>query len=158
MNIRELIIVNDAGIAIFYQNFASDNNIDYQSIAVFFTALNTFANYSINDKINSIVLGKKIYYFVRKDNLNFIFRCDKKDFSENVLKSKAEKVVVEFYNKFCDVLKEFDGNISCFNSFSDKLSEILGISNKNTKPSSEILSNLIGFNKKVNYKKVLDSL
>ncbi|MHA1232270.1 MAG: hypothetical protein ACTSRP_16725 [Candidatus Helarchaeota archaeon] len=158
MLIKELIIINHSGIAIFYQNFVGEKDIDYQSIAGFFSALNTFANHSINDKINSIVMGKEICYFVMKDDLYFIFRCAKKDFSEKQLKQKAEKVVNKFLQEYGDLLKDFKGNIACFNSFSEKLSDILEINTANLKPSSEILSNLIGLNKTINYKKVLDSL
>ena len=154
---KELIIVNNAGIGLFYQQF--DRKIeDHQSIAALFSALKTYAQMTVGDELTCIVLGESTINIYNRDELNSIFRYNKNETTENRINLLAETIIDSFFNKYRNEITRFKGVIKCFDSFSDDLGEICQIKPKTTKKSSEILNDFLGLNKKIDYKKVLNSL
>lgn len=158
--INELIIVNESGLALFYQNFIGKSPKDYQQIAAFFTALNTFAKSGgMNDEISLIAMENNIFRIFKKDNLNFIFNCRKKELNQKILNQLIIKIANEFIGRYKEKIDKFNGEIAVFDPFTEDIDKICDIKTKKSKKSSEILKNFLGLeDKKIDYKKVLDSL
>ncbi|MBD3227040.1 MAG: hypothetical protein GF329_02545 [Candidatus Lokiarchaeota archaeon] len=158
--INELIIVNESGLALFYQNLLGKIPKEYQQIAAFFTALNTFASAgAVNDEVKMISTEKSIFKIIKRDEFSFIFSCSKRKIDESKLNTTIRRIVEEFLNEFNKEINRFNGDISIFDSFSENIEKICNIKTKKPKKSSEILKNFLGINdKKIDYKKVLNSL
>jgi len=156
--IKELIIVNMAGIALFYQNFEKKDVENYQSIAAFFTALNSFAKESVKDDLNMIQMGTDIFYFYSDQNLNCIIKCALKTVDEKRINELAKRIINQFKNKFSDEIENFEGAITIFDTFTEDLDDICQVKIKTKEKSSKILQNFLGLDKQIDYKKVLDGL
>jgi len=74
-----------------------------------------------------------------------------------------EQIAKRFRNRFKDEIQKdgrFSGDVKVFDSFTDDLNKLLQIKspNKEKNRSSELLQDLLGIKKKINYKRVLANL
>lgn len=129
------MIINRAGIALFYHNF-SENNIfrDHQSLASYFDLICRFTKNQFKESLKTISLDNSIFFFcTHKSGLHIIFKCDNKKFDRELLDSLANKIVDNFITKFSNNLKDFNGEISNFYNFSQFIENVLDLKDKETK-------------------------
>jgi hypothetical protein len=70
-----------------------------------------------------------------------------------------KKIADAFMGRFEEEISAFNGKISVFDPFSENIDNICETKTKKSKKSSEILKNFLGLeDKKIDYKKVLNSL
>ncbi|MFX1411751.1 MAG: hypothetical protein ACFFA6_15480 [Promethearchaeota archaeon] len=132
--IQELMIINKAGIALFYHNFSGDIFKDQQSLAAYFDLICRFTKNQFKESLRTITLDSFIFFFyTHKSGLHIIFKCDNKIFDRALLESLADKIIENFMIKFRDSLEDFDGEISNFHTFSDTLEKLLNPKDKKIK-------------------------
>ncbi|GAI19648.1 unnamed protein product [marine sediment metagenome] len=125
--IQELMIINQAGIALFYHSFIINEKIDdEQSIAGYFDVICRFTKQSFKESLKTLELDSFIFFFyTHKSNYHLVLKCKKKLFDKKILESVSEKIIDKFIEKYKEVLQDFNGEISHFTSFSEDIVKIL---------------------------------
>ncbi|MFX1593391.1 MAG: hypothetical protein ACFFCL_11930 [Promethearchaeota archaeon] len=125
--IQELMITNEAGIALFYHNFINNENLeDEQSLAGYFDVICRFTKHSFKESLRTLVLDSFIFYFyTHKSNFSLILKCENIDFDKKKLEEISETIIIRFLSQYKDILDDFNGEISLFKSFSEQIIEIL---------------------------------
>ncbi len=126
--IQQLMIINRAGIALFYHNFSGRSNIfkDQQSLASYFDLLCRFTKNQFKESLRTISLDNSIFFFyTHQSGLHTIFKCDNESFDRELLESLADKIIDNFIKKFKNDLKDFNGEISNFHGFSKILEKVI---------------------------------
>jgi hypothetical protein len=125
--IRELMIINNAGLALFYHNFVNNEKMDdQQSLASYFDIICRFTKQSFKESLKMLTLDSFIFYFyTHKSNYHLVFKCDNKRLNNNLLESIAEDIIDNFLIEYEEILKEFNGEISSFKRFSQIVESIV---------------------------------
>jgi hypothetical protein len=125
--ILELMIINEAGIAIFYHNFIDEDTIDdEQSLASYFDIICRFTKNSFKESLRTIILDSFIFYFyTNKSRFHLVLKCDNRNFDKKLLESVSEMIIQKFINQYKEILEDFNGDISYFRPFSENLETIL---------------------------------
>ncbi|MFW9988392.1 MAG: hypothetical protein ACFFC3_07040 [Candidatus Odinarchaeota archaeon] len=125
--IQELMIINQAGLALFYHNFINDEMIDdEQSLASYFDVICRFTKQSFKESLKILELDSFIFFFyTQKSNYHLVLKCENKLFDKQLLESISEKIIEEFLNKYKEILQDFNGEISYFKPFSNQIVKII---------------------------------
>ncbi|MFW9820341.1 MAG: hypothetical protein ACFFE5_12090 [Candidatus Thorarchaeota archaeon] len=125
--IIELMIIDQAGIALFYHNFINNDKIDdEQSLASYFDIICRFTKNSFKESLRTIVLDSFLFFFyTHESNYQLVLKCEKIDFDKKKLEEISETIISSFLTQYKDILDNFSGEISNFRSFSNQIIEIL---------------------------------
>ncbi len=125
--IQELMLINQAGIALFYHNFVSDEILgDHQSLASYFDVICRFTKENFKESLKSLVLDNFVFFFyTHESHFHLVLKCDYKSFDEKTLESFSEIVIEAFLIKYIEILKDFNGEISLFKTFTDDIEKII---------------------------------
>ena len=125
--IQELMIINKAGLALFYHNFKKeDRNADEQSLAGYFDIICRFTKRNFKESLRLITLDSvTFFFFTHKSRYHLVLKCDNYKFDKNELEILSEMIIDEFVEKYSDILKDFNGDISLFKSFSTNIDDLL---------------------------------
>ena len=135
--IQELLIINKAGIALFYHNFINKlkKQDNYQLIASFLDQIAHFTKFGLKNDLGLIKMNNFFFSFYKhhKSNHRIVLKCDQSNFENpKVIKKSldivSKKLADNFYNHYKEDLDNFDGNISRFHSFTTVIEEIFGSS------------------------------
>ncbi len=121
------MLINQAGIALFYHNFLSDEIMDdHQSLASYFDVICRFTKENFKESLKSLMLDNFVFFFyTHKSHLHLVLKCDYKNFDEKTLELFSEITINAFLIKYIGILEDFNGEISLFKSFTDDLEEIV---------------------------------
>ncbi len=149
--IDELIIMRQDGDILFYNNY-TDTKCDHNLLPNLFAALQQFAETILSSDLKEIKFEENRYIFL-KDRIAVAART-----GEQYAYEKVRETIVNIKNKFIEkfeVLNDFSGEITTFNTFENELAEILP--NQTPKISSQdLLEQFFGI--KINSKKILEAL
>jgi hypothetical protein len=125
--IQELMIINKAGIALFYHNFVDVNNFnDQQFLASYFDIICRFTKLSFKESLRMLTLDSFIFFFyTHKSNYHLVFKCLNKEIDTKLLEDTAETIIESFLAKYNDILENFNGEISHFKSFGEIIQDII---------------------------------
>jgi len=125
--IQELMIINKAGIALFYHNFVDVNNFDdQQSLASYFDIICRFTKNSFKESLRMLTLDSFIFFFyTHKSNYHSVFKCLNKEIDKKLLEDTAESIIDSFLTKYSKILKDFNGEVSNFKSFAKIVQDIV---------------------------------
>jgi len=121
------MIINQAGIALFYHNFINNEKIDdEQSLASYFDVICRFTKQSFKESLKTIELDSFIFFFyTHKSRFHLVLKCENERYNKDVLESISDKIIKTFLLKYKKELKDFNGEISPFTSFSEDIVKIL---------------------------------
>ena len=158
--IDEIFIIDQGGIPLFYKCY-DQKEINPTLVSSLFSALTTFAKTSSNELEEVTMSGKKYIFLLNKFFLLTI-RVEE-SVSKTTIIEKLKKLQESFINNFNDIICEFqkfDGEVSQFDRFEENVEDLFKINKKGKKniTSSEIMENLFGLKKRVNFKNVLNNL
>ena len=127
--IREIMIINQSGIALFYHNFINNERLeDEQSLASYFDIICRFTKQNFKESLKTLTLDSFIFFFyTHSSRYHLVLKCTNKDIDKDLLESISARIIEEFLEKYSEVLKDFNGEISTFQSFSELLSNILSL-------------------------------
>jgi hypothetical protein len=119
--IQELMIINKAGIALYYHNFVDVNLInDHQSLASYFDIICRFTKNSFKESLKMLTLDSFVFFFyTQKSNYHLVLKCGNKEINKNLLEDIAESILTAFLTEFKNLLEDFKGEISEFKPFSE---------------------------------------
>ncbi len=125
--IQELMIINQAGLALFYHNFKNNDRInDEQSLASYFDIICRFTKRNFKESLRTLTLDSVIFFFYTHKSLyHLVLKFDKKKFDKKVLETLSESIINKFLEEYKDVLEDFNGEISLFKSFSEEIRKLL---------------------------------
>ena len=140
--IKELMIINQAGIALFYHNFINnEKSDDEQSLASYFDIICRFTKHSFKESLRTLELDSHIFFFyTHKSNYHLVLKCENKEFKKDILENISEMIIDKFLQKYKDVLQDFNGEISSFKTFSKNIIKILNSQLKDFKKAPFIES------------------
>ena len=119
--IQELMIINKAGIALYYHNFVDVNLIDdQQSLASYFDIICRFTKNNFKESLKMLTLDSFVFFFyTHKSNYHIVLKCGNKEINKNLLEDIAESILTAFLTEFKNSLEDFKGEISEFKPFSE---------------------------------------
>lgn len=125
--IQELMLINQAGIALFYHNFINGENLeDEQSLASYFDIICRFTKREFKESLKMLTLDSFIFFFyTHRSDFHLVLKCDNKDIDKKQLEKFSETMIDNFLVKYREILKDFNGEISQFKSFSKDIIQIL---------------------------------
>jgi hypothetical protein len=125
--IKELMIINQAGIALFYHNFINNDDLDdEQSLASYFDIICRFTKKSFNESLKTLVLDSFLFFFyTHESTYHLVLKCENIDFDKKLLEDISETIITRFITKYKDILDNFNGEISNFRDFCIQINEIL---------------------------------
>ncbi len=134
--IRELMIINQSGIALFYHSFINNEKLnDEQSLASYFDIICKFTKRNFRESLRTITLDSFIFFFyTHSSRYHLVLKCDNIELDNELLESISETIIEEFLDKYNDVLKNFNGEVSIFHSFSKVLIDLIDFQIKNLPP------------------------
>ncbi|MHA2180298.1 MAG: hypothetical protein ACXAAH_02610, partial [Promethearchaeota archaeon] len=114
--IRELMIINQAGLALFYHNFKYKDKVgDEQSLASYFDIICRFTKQNFKESLRILILDSFIFFFyTHKSQYHLVLKCKNRNYNKNALESISECIIEKFLEKFSDFLENFNGEISQF--------------------------------------------
>ena len=129
------MIIDQAGIALFYHNFINDDNLDdEQTLASYFDIICRFTKREFKESLKFLTLDSLIFFFyTHKSQYHLVLKCDNKEMDKLKLEEFSEIIINNFLKKYEDVLKDFNGEISNFKSFSKDIIYILDTKFENLK-------------------------
>jgi len=133
MFVKEIIILSELGIPLFYYNFnkRSNDQVSFLLEACYFDQFYKFSRNGFKDNLVCLELSKsRIYFYSHPDSkIYLILRVKNKIKRErkfrNILKKVSLKILNDFSNNFKNCLKDFDGDISRFKCFSYHLENLV---------------------------------
>lgn len=136
--IQELMIINQAGIALFYHDLLNNNRVDdEQSLASYFDIICRFTKRSFKESLRMLTLDSFLFFFyTHKSRYHLVLKCENKKIDKKILESFSENIIDNFLSKYEDKLDDFNGEISHFKSFSNIIVDIL---NSKFKDFKEVL-------------------
>ena len=134
--IREIMIIDQSGIALFYQNFINNERLeDEQSLASYFDIICRFTKQNFKESLKTLTLDSYIFFFyTHSSRYHLVLKCNNRVIDNDLLESISERIIEEFLERYNEVLKDFNGEISVFQSFTEVLSNILDLRTEITTP------------------------
>lgn len=133
--IQELMIIDQAGIALFYHNFVKQDRLeDEQTLASYFDIICKFTKREFKESLKLLTLDSFIFFFyTHKSQYHLVLKCDNKEIDKEQLEKFSETIIDNFLENYKDVLRDFNGEISHFKSFSKDIVNILASKFENFK-------------------------
>lgn len=129
--IHELMVINHAGLALYYHNFKDFDSIrDEQSLASYFDIICRFTKENFKESLRVLILDSIIFFFyTHKSQYHLVLKCENEYYDKKKLELISESIIEKFLKKYHKTLKDFNGEISQFKTFSKDLKEILSLNN-----------------------------
>jgi hypothetical protein len=125
--IKELMIINHAGIALFYHNFVSDEILDdEQTLASYFDIICRFTKREFKESLKFLTLDSSVFFFyTHHSQYHLVLKSDNTEIEKSRLEDFSETIIERFLKKYKNALRDFNGEISHFSSFSEDIMDIL---------------------------------
>ena len=125
------MIINQAGLALFYNNFKEEEKVgDEQSLASYFDIICRFTKRNFKESLRVLMLDSFIFFFyTHKSQYHLVLKCKNRNYDKKELEIISASIIEKFLEKYCNDLEEFNGEISHFKSFTAELTEITSSKN-----------------------------
>lgn len=125
--IQELMIINQAGLALFYHNFKNKDRVDdEQSLASYFDIICRFTKQNFKESLRLLMLDSFIFFFyTHKSRFHLVLKCKNGNYDKKMLESISESIIEKFLEKYGNILEDFNGEISQFKTFATELTEFM---------------------------------
>jgi hypothetical protein len=124
--IQELMIINQAGLALFYHSFKDKDIVgDQQSLASYFDIICRFTKQNFKESLKILTLDSFIFFFyTHESRFHLVLKCLNRTYNKKTLELISESIVERFLEKYGNLLEDFNGEISHFKTFKADLVEI----------------------------------
>ncbi|MHA1891265.1 MAG: hypothetical protein ACTSYS_09770 [Promethearchaeota archaeon] len=121
--LQDIYIISEDGRVMFRRVY--DEKVDAQLFGGFMSALNTLATQFNEDGLSEFNLGKNKYLVIKRNDIFFIANYNNK---MNIKKAKQELenvIKIFFENYLVDLVAGWDGDLTKFEGFGDKIKDSL---------------------------------
>lgn len=120
--LQDIWILSEGGIVVFSRVF--DTKVDEQLFGALMTALNTFAKELSSGGLTSFELSSIRFTIIKSNRFLFIANSSKRIKEKRVIE-ELQKVSDRFFNKYSDILLNWDSDINVFSDFENEIEESL---------------------------------
>lgn len=121
--LQDIWILADSGIVLFHRVF--DEKVDATLFGGLLSALNSFAEEISRGSLSNFEMGNKRFSILKKKNYLFISNASKK-LNPKKVNQELEKMMNKFFDVYPEeVLNNWNGDTSLFNSFEKQIDESL---------------------------------
>ena len=117
------VVVNTGTPLFIEQRLAAEDEDQAILIAGFLSAIESFTEEAVQDKIKSIELTRKDMVFERYKNVIFVLKGTDPD-AEILLEKFLHEVVKSFILNYYTQIQEFNGNVTTFQPFQERLNQL----------------------------------
>ena len=125
----QAIFVIHKGVCLFSREYGKSYQ-ESQLLSAFLTAINQLAQEISHKDLKELVLDKEIFSFSMINDILFVYAHN------NIKKSELINISNEFSSKFLECfsseIKNWEGEISCFEEFNDQADYIVSMKGKST--------------------------
>ena len=124
---EDLWILSSSGVVVF--DHVIDVQLKSQLFGALMSALNSFAEQLAEGGLSNFELSEKRFIIMKKNEFLFVASTTKK-IKEKTVIDQLDNIAIHFFEKYSDILKNWDQDISVFSDFKQ---EIEGSLNANVK-------------------------
>ena len=125
----QAIFVIHKGVCLFSRQYGKSYQ-ESQLLSAFLTAINQLALEISNKNLKKLVLDEETFSFSMVNNILFVYAHD------DMKNSELIKISNEFSSKFLECysseIKDWEGEVSCFEEFIDQADDIVSMKGKST--------------------------
>jgi len=119
---ENLWILTNTGVVVF--NHVLDVQLKTQLFGALMSALNSFAEQLAEGGLSNFELSEKRFIIMKKNEFIFIASASKKVKEKTVIE-QLEKISNHFFEKYSDILRNWDQDISVFSDFKQEIEDSL---------------------------------
>ena len=116
-------ILLKSGVCIFHKEYRSVH-LDENLVSGFLSAATQFVTKLGEDRVESIIMGRKKFVCISSNELIFSVCVDKDD-NEQEAFEKLWEIKVAFLRKYLEKVKNWDGDVSVYKNFENDLDKII---------------------------------
>ena len=120
--LQDLWILTESGVSLFSR--IQDEALNDQLFAALMSALNSFSEEIAKGGLSNFQLSTKRFSIVKKNAFIFVVSSALKTKEKKVIE-ELEIIIEKFFDKYEDVLKEWDNDISYFEGFEKEIDDSL---------------------------------
>jgi len=156
--LKEIFILNKAGIGLFYQNFEPYGQKDTDLISAFLKIFQDLTLEYMNQSLQELKVGKDKILFFSGEPVSFVLKINN-TIPSNKIENRITYLKDRFLQNYTEQLTQKDINIKDFDAFEEVVKEEFDIKTKTKRKSSENLQKAFGISlSTVNLKKLIESL
>lgn len=115
---ENLWILTNTGVVVF--NHVLDVQLKTQLFGALMSALNSFAEQLAEGGLSNFELSEKRFIIMKKNEFIFVASASKK-VKEKTIIEQLENIANHFFEKYSDILKNWDQDISVFSDFKNEI-------------------------------------
>jgi len=123
LTIHNVWILLKSGICLFHKEYHSVK-LDEDLVSGFLSAVSSFVTKLGEERVESIVMGKKKFVCISSENLIFSACLDKEDDEKQAIE-KLWEIKVSFLRKYLQKIKEWNGDVKAYEEFEEDLNKIV---------------------------------
>jgi len=119
----ELWIITQDGIVLFTHVY--NEKVETQLFGALLSAINTFAEEVSDGGLSNFELSNRQFILLKKHDILFISSANKK-IKKEIISKQLERITNRFFEKYPELVKkkEWDNDITIFESFEEEIKEI----------------------------------
>ena len=121
-SIEDLWILTNTGVVVF--NHVTDVQLQSQLFGALMSALNSFAEQLAEGGLSNFELSEKRFIIMKKNEFLFVASTTKKVKEKTVI-DQLDNIANNFFEKYSDILKNWDQDISVFSDFKQEIESAL---------------------------------
>jgi hypothetical protein len=118
----DLWILTGSGIVVF--DHVVDVQLKSQLFGALMSALNSFAEQLAEGGLSNFELSEKRFIIMKKNDFLFVASTTKK-IKEKAVIDQLDNIAIHFFEKYSDILKNWDQDISVFSDFKEDIESSL---------------------------------
>ncbi len=123
----DLWVLTSSGVVVF--DHVVDVQLKSQLFGALMSALNSFAEQLAEGGLSNFELSEKRFIIMKKKEFLFVASTTKKVKEKTVIQ-QLENIANNFFEKYSDVLKNWDQDISVFSDFKEEIESALNVNVK----------------------------
>ena len=121
--LKEIFIINKAGIGLFYQNFEENGQKEKDMVSAFLKVIQDFSEEYMNQKLQEIHLGTNKVVLFSGDPVSFVIKVSSAR-SSNQLEARIKLLKDRFLQNYTPQIERNDTEISLFDPFEEEVRKV----------------------------------
>jgi len=125
----QAIFIIHKGVCLFSRQYGKSYQ-ESQLLSAFLTAINQLAKEISHKELKKLVLDEETFSFSMVNDILFVYAHD--DIKNSELVNISNEISSKFLECFTSEIKNWEGEVSCFEEFKDQADEIVSMKGKST--------------------------
>ena len=156
--LKEIFIINNAGVGLFYQNFETNRKDDKDIVSAFLKIFQDLSIEYLNQSLQEFQVGTNKMVFFSDEPVSFVIKVNSTLPSKKI-EGRIKFLKDLFVQTYTQQIERNETEISFFDDFEEEIKKVFDIKIKTKRRSSELLQDFFGISiKRANLKKLIGSL